>query len=149
MQVEILKYLAVYSGSMIKFIAGPVLGAASGLPFIATVVFTALGMMTTIIVLTKLSGRRFKVFIVNLFYPDGRLFRKSTRRKVKIWRSYGLKGVAFLTPLLFSPIGGALLAASFGESFKKIFIYMLFSAVFWAFAYSYVLYFLKDLLLEF
>lgn len=55
-----------------------------------------------------------------------------TRRTVRVWNRRGLIGIAFFTPVLFSPVGGALIAASFGEDKKKIILYMFLSACFWA-----------------
>jgi len=61
------------------------------------------------------------------------LFTKRNRRFVIFWRKYGLFGVSFLTPLVFSPIIGTLLVNAFGGSKKKIITYMLISAAFWSF----------------
>jgi hypothetical protein len=55
---------------------------------------------------------------------------------VRFWLRYGLKGLAFLTPVVFSPIVGTLLAISFGESKQRVIRYMLFASLFWAFALS-------------
>jgi hypothetical protein len=52
---------------------------------------------------------------------------------------YGLLGVSLLTPVLFTPIGGTIVAASFGENRKRIFKYMLVSAVLWAVIFSFII----------
>lgn len=46
---HILKYLPVYVGSMFKFIFGPTIGLGIGLTIVETVIFTVLGMMTTVV----------------------------------------------------------------------------------------------------
>jgi len=51
---------------------------------------------------------------------------------VKIWRKYGIWGVAALTPILFTPIGGTMIAVSFGEKKPKILLAMLLSASLWS-----------------
>jgi hypothetical protein len=46
-----------------------------------------------------------------------------------------------LTPIILTPIGGTLLALSSGSPKDKIILYMFLSAVFWAVAFSVVIYF--------
>lgn len=130
------KYIAVFFTSAVKFIAGPVLGIGAGLSFMETCIFTSLGMMASVLVFSSLAGNIFKSWFQRTFYKNQKLFSKRNRRLIRIWKSFGIKGVAFLTPILLSPIGGTLLAASFGESKKNIFFYMLASSVFWSFVFS-------------
>jgi hypothetical protein len=141
---DLLKYLAVYGLSMLKFIGGPLCGINSGLTFLETVLFTSLGMMTSVILFTTILGDRFHIWFLKIFNQNPKLFTKKNRNKVKIWRNYGMKGVAFLTPIIFTPIGGTLVANSFGESRKKIYFYMLISAVFWSTIFSSVLSMLRN-----
>ncbi len=77
-----------------------------------------------------------KRFFNRLQRKKKRLFTSRNRRIVTIWRKYGLTGVAFLTPLIFSPILGTIVATSFGEPWRRIFVYMFVSAVFWGVAFS-------------
>lgn len=143
MFADFAKYVAVYTSSMFKFIAGPVVGAGSGLAFWETALLTILGMMTSVFLFSTIAGKKFREIIVRTFYKNRKLFSPKTRRTVRIWRNYGLKGVAFLTPVIFSPIGGTLIASSFGESKKRIFWYMLVSSVFWGFLFSFVFHSIK------
>jgi hypothetical protein len=140
---EIFKCLVVFGLSMLKFFAGPLLGVNSGLSFLETTIFTTLGMMTSVFLFTSLLGDKFHSWIIKTFNRNPRLFTKKNRRKVRIWRTYGLKGVAFLTPVIFSPIGGTIVANSFGESAKKIYLYMFLSSVFWSITFSLILMLLK------
>ena len=135
MFTQIAKYLAVYLISMIKFIGGPLSGVASGLTWVETFIFTVLGMMTTVVVLTLLGKNARKRFL-NRLKKKKKLFTPKNRRMVRIWRKYGLKGVAFLTPVIFSPIIGTIMAISFGEPAKRIFFYMLGRALFWGVIFS-------------
>ena|SRR6478736_1212818 len=137
MFAEVLEYLAVYASSMFKFIFGPLLGKGFGFTFWETAVLTILGMMTSVYLFSSLFGKRIHTWILKTFYKNRRLFTKRNRRTVKIWRSFGLAGVAFLTPILFTPIGGTLVATSFGEHRRRIFKYMLLSAIFWGFLISF------------
>lgn len=129
------KYLAVYLISMVKFIGGPLSGVASGLTWVETFIFTVLGMMTSVL-LFSLLGQNAKKRFFGRFRKKKMLFTPKNRRMVRIWRRYGLKGVAFLTPVLFSPIIGTIMATSFGEPAKRIFFYMLGSALFWGVVFS-------------
>jgi hypothetical protein len=51
-----------------------------------------------------------------------------------------LAGVAVLTPLLFTPIGGTIIAVSFGAPKEKILFYMFISASFFAVLFSVAVY---------
>jgi hypothetical protein len=57
-----------------------------------------------------------------------------------VWRKYGLAGVAALTPLIFTPIGGALLSVSFGAPKDRLIVYMFVSASVWAVLLSLIVY---------
>ncbi len=61
-----------------------------------------------------------------------KIFSKRSRKFVRIWRKYGLIGVAFLTPVLFSIPIGTIIANSFENNKQKIFVYMFLSIVFWS-----------------
>jgi hypothetical protein len=141
---ELLKYLAVYFTSMLKFIGGPLLGIGSGLSFWETAILTCLGMMTSVFIFSTLAGNGFKKWISSTFFKKSKLFSSKNRKVVKVWRNYGLKGVAFLTPVFFTPIGGTLIAASFGETKQRIFVYMFVSSVFWSFIFSFVLFIFRN-----
>jgi uncharacterized membrane protein len=131
----IAKYLTVYLISTIKFIGGPLSGVASGLTWVETFIFTVLGMMTTVLLLSLL-GENARKRLLKKFSKKKKLFTPKNRRMVKMWRRYGLKGVAFLTPVFLSPIIGTVMAISFGEPTKRIFFYMLGSALFWGVIFS-------------
>jgi uncharacterized membrane protein len=132
---QIGKYLAVYLISMIKFIGGPLSGVAAGLTWVETFIFTVLGMMTTVLLLSFI-GKNARKTLFSKFRKKKKLFTPKNRRLVRMWRKYGLKGVAFLTPVFFSPIVGTVMAISFGEPAKRIFFYMLGSALFWGVIFS-------------
>ncbi len=145
----ILKYLGVWASAMLKFIFGPVGGYGLKLSYLETVALTIGGMMTTVVLCTFL-GKQIKKWL-SAWAGKGkpkRLFTPKNRKKVKIWLKYGIIGVAFLTPLLLTPIGGTLTAVSFGEKPPKILFYMLLSAVFFAFLFTGLVYVFGDTLLH-
>ena len=130
--VEIIKYLSVYLVSMVKFFAGPLTGVTVGLTYLETVLLTIAGMMTTVVIFSII-GRAFGKWISERRRAKNRpLFNKKTRRIIKIWRNFGVAGVAFLTPILLTPIVGTVVAALFGAPRKQIFLHMLWSATVWS-----------------
>jgi hypothetical protein len=133
---------------MIKFIGGPLSGAAAGLTWIETFVFTVLGMMASVLIFSFLGENAKKRFLSRFRKKKKMLFTPRNRRIVRIWRKYGLKGVAFLTPILLTPIGGTIMAASFGEPPKRILVYMLVSAIFWGFIFSLFIQQLNELVFQ-
>ncbi len=139
-----MKYLLVYLISMFKFVGGPVLGTSWGLSAIEASLLTILGMMTTVFVISYF-GIRLRHWIQQKYGKKKKIFSRRNRRIVYVWRHYGEFGVSFFTPVIFSPILGTLIITTLGGRRKKVFTYMLISAVFWAFILSTI----SDVLLEF
>ena len=136
---EILKAVPIYFSCMLKFILGPAGGYAVGLNLLTTILTTVAGMMTVVFLFTFFGNwirrnifGRFKKRKVNL---------KRAARFEKIWARYGLAGVALLTPIILTPIGGTLLAVSSGSPKDKIIFYMFVSASFWSVVISFAIYF--------
>lgn len=61
-----------------------------------------------------------------------KVFTKRSRRFVKLWRKYGLAGVAFLTPVVISIPVGTVILNLFEDHKRKIFFYMFVSILFWS-----------------
>lgn len=142
MWAEILKALTVYLSSMFKFFLGPIGGKAVGLHWLTTMVVTIAGMMTVVIAFTFF-GDFIRNRIINRFR------KKKTEETTEPSRSgivkrFGVAGVAFLTPPLFMPIGGSLIAISLTSNRQKIIFYMLMSAIFWSVAVTCAVYFGYD-----
>ena len=129
----------VYFSSMFKFILGPLGGYAMGLNLFTTVLSTVAGMMTVVLVFAFF-GNWLRSKIINKFFKKRKKFSGRNRRFVTIWKKYGVAGVAALTPLLFTPIGGAILAVSFGSPKDKLIVYMFMSASFWAVVFTTAIY---------
>ena len=122
------KYISVILASTLKFLGGPITGITLGLGWIETALCATVGMMITVTITIFLGN-----YIIRLFSKNGQrpLFSKRTRYAVKVWKGFGIQGIAFLTPLIFTPIGGTLIALSFKVKRINIFGWMLLSAVFW------------------
>ena len=138
------KYILVFTTAAFKVFVGVVTGYLSNLSYTETVLFSTAGMMLTVSLLSFF-GEKIKNFVQKRFFANRKLFTKRNRLKVRIWRKYGMVGVAILTPPLFTPIGGTLLAVSFGEHKRRIILTMLLSAVFWALAFGLLVYGFGDL----
>jgi len=127
--MEFTNYVSVTLASTLKFIGGPLSGVALGLTWPETALCTAAGMMLSVLVVTY-AGKTLQ----RVRWRSGppRRFTRRTRLAVRIWRRSGLLGIALLTPLLLTPIGGTALAVSFRVRRSRIFAYMLASAAFWS-----------------
>lgn len=137
---EILKAIPVFFASMLKFIFGPAGGYAAGLHLATTIIATVAGMMTVVVVITYF-GSWFKKNVLSRFGKRASKFSPGNKRFVQIWKKYGLIGVALLTPIILTPIGGSLLAASSGSPKDKIIFFMLISASLWSVIFSVLVYF--------
>ena len=144
----ILKVATVYFSSMLKFIFGPLGGYAAGFSLITTILVTVAGMMTVVLVFTFF-GNWIREKIIARFSKKRKKFSPRNRRFVTIWKKYGLIGVAALTPIILTPIGGTLLAVSSGSPKEKIIFYMFISAAVWSVLFSVGLYFFGNEILKY
>jgi uncharacterized membrane protein len=131
----ILKFLGIYLMTLFKFIAGPVLGYVAGYSLFEIMLVTVLGMMSSVFLFTYLGEWAKKQWGIRIKRKKI-VFSRRNRRIVKIWQNFGAVGVAVLTPLLLSPIGGTLVLTSFGVNRRKIISYMFFSGLFWSFIFG-------------
>jgi hypothetical protein len=144
----ILKIATVYFSCMLKFVFGPLGGYAAGFTVVTTILVTVAGMMTVVLVFT-LFATWIREKIVMRFFKKRNKFSPRNRRFVTIWKKYGLIGVAALTPILLTPIGGTLLALSSGSPKDKIIFYMFISASVWSVIMSVGLYFFGNEVLRY
>lgn len=143
---EILRAIPVYFSTMIKFIFGPIGGKAAGLNIFTTMIATAAGMMTVVIAITYF-GRFIQEKILKRFQRE----KKEPGRPKKYMtflKKYGLGGIAFLTPVILTPIGGTLLAVGLGGSRERIIIYMLISACVWSAILTFAVYYGYNAIME-
>lgn len=134
-----LRVLTVYFSAMLKFIFGPVGGYAAGLNIVVTILVTVSSMMTVVLTFAFF-GDFIRRHLLRRFF-NTKKFTERNRKYVWIWRRYGLIGIAILTPILLTPIGGTLLAISFGTPKNKLIFFMFVSAAVWAVIFSIIVYF--------
>lgn len=132
-------YISVVLASMLKFVGGPIAGVALGLPWPLTLLFTVTGMMLSVLIVI-FAGRALERVSQRYQRQRPKLFTRRTRLAIRVWKRSGLFGIALLTPLLLTPIGGAALAVSFRAGALPILLYMLVSALFWGLVFTLALY---------
>ena len=137
--MQVAKYLSVVLASTIKFIGGPLSGIALGLSWLETAICTIVGMMLSVLAITY-AGVALQALQRRFRKGTPKRFSSRTRMAVRIFKRSGLTGIAFLTPLILTPIGGTALAISFRINRFQILLYMLVSAVFWAVVQTLALY---------
>ena len=119
---------------MFKFVAAPVAGVAAGLPMLVIWGLTVAGMMTTVVLISGV-GRVWALHLRRRRQEKGKpLFNRRSRIVVRVYRRFGMVGIAFLTPILFSPVGGTVIATQLHVPRWRILVHMAWSAVFWGFA---------------
>ncbi|GAB4135937.1 MAG: hypothetical protein OHK0045_00020 [Raineya sp.] len=131
---KLVSYLTVYLLGCAKFALAPPTGIGLGLSEEETIICTVLGMATTAF-LVPLLGEKIFAYLRKKRLEKGKKVRVFSPRKrliVKTWQKFSIWGIAFLTPVLFSPIVGCTIAVSFGVERQKILLTMLLSASFWA-----------------
>lgn len=143
---KILKIITVLLISSIKFVAGPPFAYYStsyNFHFFETIIYCILGGMMGVYIFNYFSKPIIHGLekIVALVKPHKhrtpkKIFTPHNRRIVKIWKGYGLAGIAFLTPVLLSIPVGSIIASKLVHNKKKIFLYMFISISFWAFAFT-------------
>ena len=139
MNEELIKFFSVFLLTMLKFIAGPVGGYVAGFSLLKTIIVSVTGMMASVVLFTFL-GTFLRERVFGRFFKPRKTFTKRNRKFVAIWTKYGQIGVAFLTPILLTPIVGTLLLISFRTPKSIIIIYMAVSAIIWAIIISSALY---------
>lgn len=138
------KYISVVLASMLKFVAGPLAGIALSLTWWETAICTVVGMMLSVVIFVFL-GTAIQQLISRYRKKKPRLFSKRTRLAVKVWKKSGMTGIAILTPLLFTPIGGTLIAVSFKVPRLTIILQMLLWGVVLGVIITFAVYQFRDL----
>ncbi|MFB9863372.1 hypothetical protein ACFFMH_08860 [Rufibacter immobilis] len=116
-----------------------------GLSFGATMALTVAGMMTSVFLFSLIGTAVHNRYVERQRAKNKPMFSKKNRRIVSVWKRFGMSGIAFLTPILLSPVVGTVLATVLGVSKSRIMLHMLWSAVFWGFALTFTLFKLSHL----
>ena len=134
-----LKYLTVFALSMIKFLGGPLAGVSMGVPFGPTLLLTVAGMMSSVLLFSFVGASVSRWWTRRARLRGKPVFSSHSRRTVRVFQRFGISGIAFLTPLIFSPIVGTIIATVLGVERRKILLHMLWSAVLWGTAFTFLL----------
>ena len=141
----ILQYLTIYALSMVKFIFGPALGVTYGLSIPETVIINTLGMVTPAYLL-RIFGDRIRDLYRRWFIrKNQKIFTRRNRTFVRVWRRWGLPGVAFLVPIIIMPIPGAIIANTFSSDTRPYIRWLWFFGALFSTIMSFALRFGVDL----
>lgn len=142
----LIQYVTVYLISAFRFFLGPTLGIGYGLSILETATLTTVGMMTTVYMFSYYNQSIQRISRKLFSKKEQKVFTPRKRKFVKIWKTYGIKGVAFITPIILSPVVGAILCNAVGGKRSEIIKWMWFSAVFWALIESILIYYTGSLI---
>lgn len=98
----------------------------------------------TVVLVFAYFGTFIRDKISSRFMRKQKKFSPKNRRLVRIWKRFGITGVAALTPVLFTPIVGAAIAVGFGVPRQTMILSMFISASAWAVIVSVVVYVFGD-----
>ncbi len=136
MWAEILKILSVISLSTVKHTVGGIpLASAYGFSYIEVALYSAIGGTLGAFIFIW-SAKYIKIGFRKLFpkkAKEKRIFTKKNRMIVRIKRSYGLIGIAFITPPLLSMPIGTIIAATMYKNKTRVFTVLFASVLFWSF----------------
>lgn len=102
-----------------------------GLHFWPTWALTVAGMMTSVFIFSGVGRAWMQHRQKQRRLRRAPIFSRRSRSIIKVFRTFGMGGIAFLTPVLLSPIGGTVIATLLGVPRHRILLHMLWSAVFW------------------
>lgn len=136
-------YISMYFFTMLKYLAGPSIGASQGISIYLSMLINIASMMTVALVFSYF-GLHVKALLIKWGRWPQQKFSPKSRRFVTIWKKYGLIGIAFFTPILFMPIPGVLIASTLEDSRKAILFHMLWSSVLWSVVFNLIAYQVKD-----
>lgn len=134
-----LKYLTVFALSMVKFLGGPLAGVSMGLPFSSTLGLTVAGMMTSVLIFSIVGATVSRWYAQRARQRGKPVFTTHSRRTVRVFQRFGIGGIAFITPLILSPIVGTIIATVLGVDRRRILLHMLWSAVLWGTTFTFIL----------
>lgn len=140
------KYLIVYFAGATGMWKGVPAGIALSLHPVYTGIFTALGSITSVLILF-FAGDSFRQWILSK-YGSKRMERKK-KKFVKLTDRYGAWGLGFITTGLLGPFTSLLLGLILITDTRKFLIYLLAGITIWSFILAYfftpIIDFLTDL----
>lgn len=138
----LLKVISVIGMSGLKFVAGPVLAIVTyKFTFLQSLLFTVLGGVAGVFFFVLLSEQVLKLFRRIFIQKKGvkKIFTWKNKLIVKTVRSFGLLGLAVITPAVLSIPVGVFLAVRYFSNRRQIITYFSISVVCWSLIFSCVL----------
>ncbi|MEZ4721233.1 MAG: hypothetical protein R2813_05080 [Flavobacteriales bacterium] len=131
--VEVLQIVGLALLASVKFLYGPTAVYLAGYGFVQTLLITTAGGFFGVFVFFY-AGEMLMAGWRKLFprKKPKKKFTKGNRAIIKVRASYGLYGLAFITPCIISIPVGCLLAARFYDGHKLVIPLMFASVVFWS-----------------
>jgi len=131
---EIVKIVGLILFASVKFLFAPSTVYLSGYSYFETICITIVGGWFGVFVFFYLGALIFRYLATRIkFWPAGKNFSKKNRFIVKIKRTYGIIGLATLTPCLISIPIGCMLAARYFRTDRRTLPALLIAVVFWSF----------------
>lgn len=129
------KYFLVFITGAAGIWKGIPLGIALKLPSFLTGLLTALGSVTTVLIL-YFAGDSFRQWIIRKYGKKS--VEKKKRKFIKMLERYGVLILGLLTPGLLGPIIPLLMGLVFIKDNKRFLIYLLAGIVLWSFILAYL-----------
>lgn len=126
------KYAAIFLTSIFKYLVGIAMAFPAQFSLVEILLTAGLGGCVGVVVFTLFGAKVAKLIEVHL-RRNKTLSFKVRRRIVKVWRRFGIVGVAVLTPLLSPPVAVAI-ALSFHTKPRKTIIWLCGSIIIWSLA---------------
>jgi hypothetical protein len=137
----IFKIIPIFLLCMVKFVVGvPALYAATKWGFLPMFIVSSAAGICGVVAFLFFEQWIFKAWDwlkMKYFPPKSqpqkkKLFTKKNRLLVKILSTYGLPGIAFITPTIISIPVGSILAGRLYTNNKKVFVYLSVSVILWS-----------------
>ena len=122
---QLLKLLSTAAAGALDVWVGIITGVAVGLSPALSGVVSIASALAGVTLVVALGGR-----LQQLIYRSRHLAKRRERVE-RIWKRYGIPGLALQAPLLTGPILATLLALTLGAPPRPLLLWMLASVVFW------------------
>lgn len=140
---DILEIISVAGISAVKFVMGPFLALASGLTYFQTLIITAAGGIFGVLfffyfsqwlakVISAYKNKMYFLFGINAQTSNKKVFNWRNRMLVRVIQTFGLAGIAAITPALLSIPLGTILAARYFRDKRKVVAYLCVSVICWS-----------------
>ena len=122
---QLLKLLSTAAAGALDVWVGIITGVALGLSPTLSGALSIASALAAVTLIVALGGR-----LQQLIYRSRRLAKRRERVE-RVWKRYGIPGLALQAPLLTGPILATLLALTLGAPPRPLLLWMLASVVFW------------------